>query len=332
MLRIPAATDRPPPLVVPLRQPSAGQVQVSATTLVDGRRRKRKSRHGESHSWDSSGGHRRSHRGEKRQMFWMLVGGATVLAMVVAGVLMAWLGGGKPVVPVAASRPAEVKPEVERALQRSDASFLSEAEPMARKFLEAGTIAEIVPLVRNPRLAEQRLKALHPDGRLEAPGMSAFNTLAEVVRSGSFLTVNVRTREQAERALHFVDSPEGIRIDWESWAGWSAMSWQEFQEKKPVEGTLFRVKLSAVDYYNTLFADETKWQSHRLISPDGAHALYGYAERDSLLNSRLRLPADTREVRLTLYLKYPPDAVAANQVLIESLAAEGWVLPQEESP
>ena len=53
-----------------------------------------------------------------------------------------------------------------------------------------------------------------------------------------------------------MDTPQGLKVDWESWAGWSEISWEKFLSMKPVSEHVFRVTLSAVDYYNFGFADE----------------------------------------------------------------------------
>lgn len=268
-------------------------------------------------------------------MFWMLVGGGTLFALILAGVLMAILGGDQPASPPTA-KPAAVSatPESVAALaaQKSEAAFLAEAEPMTRKFLEATRIGEILPLVRNPEVTGERMKRFYPDEIIPAPGMAAFNTQSEVTQIGPITSLNVRTREFEEKKLSFVETPAGIRIDWESWVGWSEMPWEEFLASKPTEPKVFRLNLSSIEYYNTAFTDDKKWQSYRLLSPDGKHAIYGYAERGSVLNARLRPPPDSKQVAMMLSLKFPENAASNNQVIIEKCIIEGWVLETEEPP
>ncbi|RYD32583.1 MAG: hypothetical protein EOP87_12575 [Verrucomicrobiaceae bacterium] len=142
---------------------------------------------------------------------------------------------------------------------------------------------------------------------------------------GKLVSVNLVTGDFEPKSMAFLDTPQGLKIDWDSWAGWSEMSWEEFRSKKPAESQVFRVVLSPVVYYNFAFADESKWKSYRLISPDGEHSIYGYAEKDSMLEQRIRLDADTRKVSLMLSLKFPEGATADNQVEIDGFVAEGWV-------
>lgn len=214
----------------------------------------------------------------------------------------------------------------------SDIEFLAAAEPLAGKFLAAGRVDDLLPLVRKPQTAGPRMRSMYPDGKIEAPGMNAFDTNREVVRQGHAMTVNVRTDNLDVKPLAFFVTPEGLKIDWESWIGWSEMPWDEFANTKPVPARMFRVWLSSVDYYNFDFSDDRKWQSYLLVSADGNHTLYGYVERGSELDSRLKPSPDVKQAALTVMLSFPENATSRNQVLIGSLLAEGWTLETGESP
>lgn len=339
MLRIPAAGDRPAPLMVPIRQPSAPQEPAVPTgsDAEDPQPRKRKrSRHGESHSWDStSGKSRHSSRREKRQMVWILIGAGGLLLLILAGVAAALYGGGEgePVPPQAsASLPSmdQAPPAAQEA--RSEPPFESVAEPLARQFLEAKRVDSLLPLVRNPELAAKRMARLHPDGTVLAPGLSAFNLNSDVIRQGSIATVRVRTQDFDERILSFALTPEGWKVDWESWVGWSDLPWSEFRTQKPSTPGTFRVNLKDVEYYNRTFAEESQWKSFLLETPEGAVTLYGYVSRDSPLASRLKPSPDAPTARYVLSLRFPENPEADNQVIIESVLAEGWALENEPSP
>jgi hypothetical protein len=58
--------------------------------------------------------------------------------------------------------------------------------------------------------------------------------------------------------------------------------------------------------------------------------LYGYAERGTPLNSMLTPPSDVKTLLLTLKLRFPKDAETKNQVIIDSIVAEGWVIEEGE--
>ena len=272
-------------------------------------------------------------------MFWMLIGGALLFTLIVAGVLMAMRRGDEQDYQVAGptaspSDAGAIQPEVAPSggHQRTEAAFLAEAELLTRKFLEAGRIEDLLPLVRNPGVAEARMRRHYPEGKTEAPGMAEFNTESAISCLGTISALKVRTRGHEEKSLAFVDTPQGLKIDWESWVGWSETRWEEFLASKPTTGRVFRLNLSPVDYYNFAFSDDKKWQAYRLQSPDGEQSIYGYAERDSVLASRLLSPPESKQMALMLALKFPENATSDNQVLIEKFVAEGWVLETESSP
>jgi hypothetical protein len=108
------------------------------------------------------------------------------------------------------------------------------------------------------------------------------------------------------------------------------MTWDEFLTSKPTSPTLFRVSVHPVEYYNFAFTDDTRWRSYRLDSPDGQHTIYGYVERGSLADSRIQLPPEAKMSPYTLYLRFPEDAGSRNQVLIDRIAADSWLIENED--
>lgn len=327
LMRIPTAEDATPPLLAPVRKISADEPAVDGEPRkLKKHRRSKKAAGAESHSWEHSRT-KHSGRGEKRQMRVMLIGGAALFLLITAGVVLSMNHGDKAVVPAAvAPESAGTKPVAPApVVERSEASLLAEAEPLARKFLEATTVDELLPLVRNPAVAEARMRAFHPDGKVVAPGLTQFNAGGALSIRGKFVSLAVTTRDHEERSLAFVETPQGLRIDWESWAGWSDITWEEFLASKPVDGHVFRVTVSAVDYYNFEFTDESKWRSYRILSVDGEHSIYGYVERGSLLEQRIHIDGDAKSAALMLSLKFPAGATSNSQVEIERLVAEGWV-------
>lgn len=260
----------------------------------------------------------------------MLMGGATLFALILGWVFVSLNGGPQAVVssdfgadPVAPAAVAEAGKPTRTA--RGDKEFLAEAEPMAGVFLNAATVDEILPLVRDPAVAEARIRDFYPDEKIKAAGLSYFNTQGNVLTLGEVRSVVIRTRDHEDRALAFVETPDGLKIDWESWVGWSEMPWESFLSSKPGTAHLFRVNLSPVEYYNFEFADESKWQSYRLESPDKEHAIYGYAPKGSVLSAKLRPEDESQKSALMLALKFPPVSSTSTQVEIESLRGDGWV-------
>ncbi|MEO8617692.1 MAG: hypothetical protein ABI600_21365 [Luteolibacter sp.] len=328
ILRIPAPGDTPPALIVPLRRVSAAMANdVSQPQATKRRRRGKKVDPSENLEWESQ--NRNIRRGEKQQMRMMMIGGGGLFVMLVLGVIVAQHGksNGRPPGPGGVSKQVLSSPKAAppAAAQRSEVALASEAEVLARKFLLATRVEEILPLVRNPGRAEPRMRQYYPDGKIAALGLSQFNSSGSPYTRGLTTSFSVTTRDQEEKAIAFFDGPQGLKIDWESWVGWSEMPWQKFLSEKPATGHVFRVTLAAIDYYNFDFKDDGKWQSFRLESPDQEYSIYGYVEKGSLLDKQIQPAGDAKVVPLMVSLKFPERGTSPNQVLIERLVGEGWV-------
>lgn len=324
MLKIPTANDVPPALMTTVRRMVTEAPPADAEPQVlKKRRRGKKAGTSENHSWEQQPRSSRSDRSENGPMRIMLIGGGVLFALVVAGVVVFLNSGSKPVVqPIAVSTPQKVE---EVSSVRGETELLKDAEPLAKKFLEAKSVAELLPLVRNPEIAEARMKNFYPDGKVVPPGLSQFNSNGDAAVLGHLLSLQVTTRDLDMKPLAFVDTPQGLKVDWESWSGWSEMTWETFMKTKPTGAHVFRVTLSAINYYNFSFTDETKWKSYRLISSDGEHSFYGYVEIGTILDQKIHLDADTKQLPLMLSLKYPAGATSDSQVEIEGFVTDGWV-------
>jgi len=337
MLKIPTAGDRPPPLVASLRvTPAEERAAIPEVRQRGSRRRSKKSRHQSAHEWDSSSSKRRrvlSLRVERRQMLWMLAGGVALFALIVGGVLIATRSKSDSARRSAVSPGSNKNADGQPALAgRTDVEFLDEAKPLTKKFLEAGRIEDLLPLVRHPEVTEARMRKYYPKGTIDPPGLAEFNYDSIVFREEAVFAVSVRTRSFEPKSVAFVDSKHGLKIDWESWVGWSAVTWDEFLKTKPTTARIFRVRLDPISYYHHPFSDDKKWQSYRIISPDGAHCIYGYAERGSSVDARLPQPSETEQVAMVLSLKFPEKATSSDQMLIDDVVARGWVLETELPP
>ena len=105
-------------------------------------------------------------------------------------------------------------------VERSEASLLALAEPLARKFLEATTVDNIL-LVRNPAVAEARMRAFYPEGKIEAAGLSKFNSGGSP-RDPRGISCRLPSDSRPGGKIHGLrGNPPGVQINWESWAAWS---------------------------------------------------------------------------------------------------------------
>lgn len=340
MLKIPTSDDTPPPLIVPLRkienEPSTVEevVREDGTRMVKKRRRGKRAPSGDDHTWESNKSSRSSSPDDGGQTRLLLFGGALILAALVGGGLLLLKGQKspeQPQPPIAQITPTETPQPVEEVAPVMDERILlEEGTKLARVFLEADTVDKLLPLVKDPEVARPRMLEFYGGNSVTPVGFSSVNDDQGLARNGKVSGLDLNTGDFERKVLGLIETDSGLKVDWESWVGWSEMPWEQFLSEKPTEPKLFRVELRGVDYYNFAFTDEKKWQSVRLLSPDGEHAIYGYAEVGSLLAERLRFDKDVKSRLVMLKLKFPPDAESASQVVISEFVAEGWVEGVEE--
>jgi hypothetical protein len=303
MLRLPGAEDAPPPLLSPTRD-GTGDLPEEIETEDEG-------------DFPAGPG-----RGDLRFLL-----GLALPALVLLGLFAWWMLPDPSKPPVAVASPAAAPPRpAEVAAVPPVKTLIGEVESVVKGFLEAPTPEDMLRHVRDPERIAPMLKVRLGGEPFAAPGFREI--LADSVTTtggGSILSVKVRTGDFELREIVLLGGEGNLKVDWESWVGWSEMPWEDFQRERPVDGKWFRVTLSRVVYYNFAFKDETEWVSYRLDSPEGKNSLYGYVARASALDERIRPIDENGKVKLLLKLKFPPDAAAGNQVIIDAVSGHEWV-------
>jgi DNA-directed RNA polymerase subunit RPC12/RpoP len=335
LLKLPAEGEVLPPLVSAVQETDS-ESSPQPTTSPTTRARRRKER--ATPEWEQDS---RSSKGSKSdyRLVWI---GAPILVLLSVVAIYA-VTRKTPVAPVAAdptpvatpaSTPATaavIPPITPEAPTFDFAAFRQVAEPMAKSFLQATDVSEILPLIHNPKRAEPRVRKHWADGKIPPQSFISVDADMDFSADGNIAGVNILLGEFNERRMVFLKSSEGWKIDWEFWMNWSDMSWSEFRSTKPTEPVVFRVTLNDVPYYNFHFTDDKKWQSFRLTSPDGEHSIYAYAERNTEEERRLRIRASKKNVPVMLALRFPEDG-ARDQVIIDRIIAEGWIEPEATDP
>ncbi len=325
ILKIPGPDDVPPPLLL-----SARQAEISGIKGEIPKKRSRKKRGKRENSLEADWDRDRvvSSRDDKSKMKRMLIVSGILFSLIVAGIVAALTSGQSPL-PTVAVKAVEasvaVAPAAKTLLDRNQGELAAECQVIAQKFLDATSVEELLSVVYNPETAEPRIRGYYADGVVEPQGLKDFNVGQAMQIKGKAVSTVIRNNNFDAKSIIFIDGPQGFEVYWESFVGWSEMPWLDFIAQKPTEAKEFRVILAPVDYYNFDFADDRKWQSYTLQSPDGEHSLYGYVERESTLNFKIMLNPDVKSAPMILSLKYPEGATSGSEVIIEDQIAEGWI-------
>ncbi len=209
-------------------------------------------------------------------------------------------------------------------------------EAVIEKFLSADTVEARAAWVRHPEATRPRMEAWHADGRPLRPlTLEKFLPRANesTVDGSSFIIRSVEIKGQGVKAIAVEETPEGLRVDWESFAFWADPPWAEFLATTPETAADYRVSVAPDDYFNHAYADSEKFFCFKLIDPENQEHVWGYCPLDSeigqALNSLVRRyrRAGTRRPKAILRLRFEEAGRNHKQVLIESVVQDGWILP-----
>jgi DNA-directed RNA polymerase subunit RPC12/RpoP len=205
---------------------------------------------------------------------------------------------------------------------------ISAIESVIRKFLQARTPDEMLLHVRQTPHIKDRVLAYYQKHSFQMPGFSKIDDESvDLSTDGKMFTASVVTNVFSKTGIAVLEEDHGYLVDWESWVGWSEMSFEELMKEKPTTPVELRVSVESENYYNFDFPpeDERLWQSYRLVAPDGVLFLHGYVKKASDLDNDLRLSPDQTVKNVILRIKYPEKSTNQKQVLIDSIVADGWL-------
>ncbi|MFC7338987.1 hypothetical protein ACFQY0_17450 [Haloferula chungangensis] len=219
---------------------------------------------------------------------------------------------------LAAERSMVSAPFVERTLQ-----------PVFEAFLNADSMEELTKWVRHPELSLPRIKEFYGDDYFP-DGFSSIIWSSHPKRTGNSIRVTIQDGHYARRDIYLVDD-DGWKVDWESWVGWSEISWEDLKASRPTEPVVLRAVVSDVSYYNFSFIDESRWSSYRLESADKEFSLYAYVPRAGVLDAQLKSLEGIKERMFTVKVRYPEGAPTESQVIVDEIVSDGWLLSDDES-
>lgn len=214
----------------------------------------------------------------------------------------------------------------------------------ARRVLELLSKATVISAkmehaIEKPGL-EIRMREYYENRGLKDPEVGDQVADYEVQMAGDrYLDVIYKnpTRPAGTLRASFMRDAKGIvRLDWESFTGFSGMDMRAFREAKSAEPVTMRVYASADDYFNYEFSDPKKLLSVRLRNADGSAAVNGYCELGgrvaTAFSARLAAePGTSDEKRLwvpvIVKLRFPPKAQSDHCVELMDLMHGQWLAP-----
>ena len=223
----------------------------------------------------------------------------------------------------------EAKRKLALALQTRPRETVATIKPAIEAFLGAPNWQERAKHVRDPErvrpLMEEHYRA-NPDGPISF--LRVGDEDQNVDYRGNLLVVRVLMRDYSTKQVAIEYTGADFLVDWESFVGHGEMSMEHFRGERPTRPVLMRVSFmpAVPPYFNYAFTDEENLECHLLTFPDESY-IFGYTMKISSVSNRLReLRGEAPSAMAVLKLRYPEDAQVGDQVWIDEVVAEGWIL------
>lgn len=142
---------------------------------------------------------------------------------------------------------------------------------------------------------------------------------------GKFVSFPVLLGNYETRLIALEVTPNGPRVDWESWVGYSELSPNELILQQPKQPVLIRTKIAADSYYNFDFSDDSLWVSYRLQGEENEPSLQAYLDANSPIRSSLPRIGEPAQAYI-LKVHYPEQVRSPDQLILSEVINEGWVL------
>ena len=213
--------------------------------------------------------------------------------------------------------------EIERSIERM--------EQTVRKFCEARTLDELMPLVRHPARVGPLMKAYYEETPLQPIGFRRIKDFqgAPLGTLNSFWAYKVVAGNGRTRVLMVEEENGEFRVDWETAMTYQPMKWDRYAAERPAGTTLdFRVNVEEDNFFSHEFADAERWRSFRLTTPGCEETLFGYAARGSVAETMLveLLKANPgKPAPVVLRLGLPVGLLSRRGVIIEKVMSTRWI-------
>ena len=224
------------------------------------------------------------------------------------------------VVNVAAANDQEIQRSIER------------LESAAKAFCEAGSIEEMLPLVRHRETVRPLMESFYAQTPLQPLGFERIKTFqgAGLDSSSTFWVFSVVLGNGKTHNLLLEQEPSGNSlVDWETAVTYQPMNWDEYARQRPLGSTMdFRVYVNEDHFYSHEFADSRRWMSFRLTTLGGVETLFGYAPRGSEVATELQAMIrrdGTSHPPAILRLGLPPGMQSRRGVIIDKVLSSRWI-------
>jgi hypothetical protein len=209
--------------------------------------------------------------------------------------------------------------------------FYKRMVEVSEKFLAAETYKERLEFTRDPERVLPLMEhyySTNPDGPTAIRSMSEASSVSLLK---GFAVMRVILKDYGQLPIVLARSGDKLVVDWESFVGYSEMTFAEFAKKKPTTPVLFRVRARPEDYYNYGFGED-KYYCMGLSNLFLTDHIYGYVGKKSEAAQAIQ-SIFSRQAPLDFVImrrRYPEKPESDNQVIVDEFVTDGWLLTPKE--
>lgn len=301
-------------------------------TAASPRKRRRSSSSPKQAAWDEEQSTDQKNKGSTRWVGFLTVGFTLSVVAALAGVYLFQNLSRKDSAEDSAAKAKKIEAAFQKNPTEAETSLIDftlddsqAAAEIARQFLEAETLDDLLPLVRNPDEIGPIIRAYYRSTGYQAPGSYRLEEEVEAYSvKDNFTSFDVIMGDYTKRPIALEITEEGPLVDWESWVGFCEMPWDKLITHRPSSPVLVRVYVEKTFYYNFDFSDDSQWVCFRLSRSGDEPDLYGYCPEGSPLLEKLPQKPD-KVSTYTLKIEFPDEAKNGEQVIITDVVHIGWV-------
>jgi len=223
---------------------------------------------------------------------------------------------------------------------------VEDARRVMDRFLAADTIEKMAAEVRHPEQTRPRMERFYATvpvkrhlKRTESESWSEFQIDGTEFIRAAWELDDFRVYPFTLQLFPGADP----KVDWEAFVNWAELPWKDFLKTPPEQAIDYRVTLStdpADQYYNYYSKDrELDLMCFKIEDAERFGSCWGYCDKDSETASQILLNlkrarqqgrvSDEGKIAISciLKLRFPPEGMKSNQVVIEKFITDNWVLP-----
>lgn len=211
----------------------------------------------------------------------------------------------------------------------------AEASSLFQVFLSAGTVAELLPSVRDEASVAPLIQARARPARVAKDWHPPEDTTWKVVANEGhpFGLLEGHLPDFSRFRAYAVIAENRLRLDWKATTGYGTATFDELahQQGDPTE---IRGQIRADGFFTAAYP-EAEFQSYQLIAPDDSQALWCYIRRGEPLAMTLAELCAGGEIRnggpapiqVTVRLGHGPAGSLPTQWLITEMLHKEWINP-----